>query len=167
MKSPTFEHKKGRALGRGIQVLEIYHLQKLYDCLAESSAALQPVAKPDLPCGVMAACFQLCLTESKFVLIDARVASGALTKQVSSFSMYSSHSATPIFSPVLATSPVFGDSEVFAGLLLLLLPPQLAVNPKVPQIKAASKIAFWFNLINVCLLKYKKLARIFSASQAI
>src|SRR5947209_15435979 len=75
------------------------------DVLAVSRACLQAVASPALPCGVAAASFHILRAVSMLAFTVARIASGTLLlTHASYFEMYSSHSGTPILSPLV---PVF------------------------------------------------------------
>ncbi len=117
-------------------------------------ACLQPVARPALACGLAAAVLKALRCASKEDFSIARWASGTLLLiQASYFSIYSSHSATPILSPV-AVSVLGTLVVVFAGLLtttalfplLVVVGAELQLaNPIVPISRTAFICAFLFN----------------------
>src|SRR5947207_15651539 len=92
--------------------------------LAVSSACLHACASPALPCGVAAASFHIFRAVSMLAFTVARIDSGTLLlTHASYFEMYSSHSGTPILSPLVLAVEVF--AAVFDAALLAL--PALAV----------------------------------------
>jgi hypothetical protein len=106
-------------------------------CLAASKACLQLVAITALACesALAAPSFHALRDASKADLDAPRDASGILLRQASIFSIYSSHSATPILSPV--------EDDV---VVVELEPPQPA-KTNTPQSKVALNKKCLFNLI--------------------
>jgi len=112
---------------------------------------LQPVANPALACGLAAASLKALRCASKDVFSIVRWASGTLLLiQASYFSIYSSHSATPILSPVVvsvlvtlvvALAGLLTTTALFPLFVVVGAELQLA-NPIVPTSRTAIKVRF-------------------------
>jgi hypothetical protein len=101
-----------------------------------------------LACELAAVSFHCLRTVSKEDLSAPRCASGTLLfKQASTFSIYSSHSGTPILSPVEVDEEAVEVDEV----VVEFEPPQ-AAKTNTPQSKAAVSKKLLFNLIIDCFL---------------
>src|SRR5947209_17738606 len=132
------------------------------DDLAVSRACLQACASPALPCGVAAASFHILRAVSMLAFTVARIASGTLLlTHASYFEMYSSHSGTPILSPLVPAVEVFAAAllplpaaalELFA-LLSDAPPPHASRSRPVKRQRARGKRVllaigkFFFSLV--------------------